>query len=68
MFLERVKSKSFKWERWMGMPGKRCCDSRDGLPVGASLEGELQLSLMQIFPVPLMNFIFILFLPRCGYH
>jgi hypothetical protein len=35
---------------------KGCSDSRDGLPVGASLEGELHLSWMQIFPSPFMPF------------
>jgi hypothetical protein len=36
--------------------GKRCSDSKDGLPVGASVEGELHLSWMQIFPSPFMPF------------
>jgi hypothetical protein len=35
---------------------KRCNDSRDGLLVGASVEGELYLSWMQIFPSPFMPF------------
>jgi hypothetical protein len=42
--------------------GKGCSDSREmyGLPVGASVEGELHLSLMQMFPSPFMPFVFIL--------
>jgi hypothetical protein len=31
-----------------------------GLPVGSSVEGELHLSWMQMFPSPFMHFIFIL--------
>jgi hypothetical protein len=36
-------------------------DSRDGLPVGASVEGELHLSWMQMFPSPFMPFILFFF-------
>jgi hypothetical protein len=45
-----------------GCLGKGCSDSREmhGLPVGASVEGELHLSWMQMFPSPFMPFIFIL--------
>jgi hypothetical protein len=60
-FLERIKSKSCKWVRWMGMPGQRVSDSRDGSPVGASVEGELHLSWMQMFPSPFMPFILFFF-------
>jgi hypothetical protein len=49
MFLERIKSKSCKWVRWMGMLGQKVSDSRDGLPVGAFVEGELHLSWTQCF-------------------
>ena len=42
--------------------GKGCSDNREmyGLHVGASKEGELHLSCMQIFSSPFMPFIFIL--------
>ena len=41
-----------------GCVGKGCSDSREiyGLPMGASVEGELHLSWMQIFPSPFMHF------------
>jgi hypothetical protein len=44
-----------------GCLDKGCSDSREmhGLPVGASVEGELHLSWMQMFPSPFMPFIFI---------
>jgi hypothetical protein len=47
-----------------GCLGKGCSDSREmpGLPVGASVEGELHLSWMQLFPSPFMPFLFILLL------
>jgi hypothetical protein len=46
-----------------GCLDKGCSDSREmhGLPVGASVEGELHLSWMQMFPSPFMSFIFIAF-------
>jgi hypothetical protein len=42
--------------------GKGCSDSREmyGLPVGASVESELDLSWMQMFMSPFMSFVFIL--------
>jgi hypothetical protein len=45
-----------------GCMGKGCSDNREmhDLPVGASVEGELHLSWMQIFSSPFMPFIFIL--------
>jgi hypothetical protein len=36
----------------MGMPGQKV----DGLPMGASVGGELHLSWMKIFPSPFMPF------------
>jgi hypothetical protein len=44
-----------------GCLGKGCSDSREmyGSLVGASIEGELHLSWMQMFPSPFMPFIFI---------
>jgi hypothetical protein len=41
---------------------KGCSDRREthGLPVGASVESELHMSWMQMFPSPFMHFIFIL--------
>jgi hypothetical protein len=42
--------------------GMGCSDSKEvhGLPVGASIEGELNLSWMQMFPSPFMSVIFVL--------
>jgi hypothetical protein len=47
-----------------GCLGKGCNDSRGmyGLLVGASVEGELHLSWMQMFPSPFMPFVFLLLL------
>jgi hypothetical protein len=47
-----------------GCLGKECSDSREihGLPVGASVEGELHLSWMQMFPSPFMPFVFFSFI------
>jgi hypothetical protein len=43
-----------------GCLGKGCSDSREmhGLPVGGTVEGELHLSWMQMFPSPFMPFVF----------
>jgi hypothetical protein len=53
-----------------GCLGKGCSDSREmhGLLVGASVEGELHLSWMQMFPSPFMPFVFflLLFLQEAG--
>jgi hypothetical protein len=47
-----------------GCLGKGCNDSREmhGLPVGVSVEGELHLSWMQMFPSPFMPFVFFSFI------
>jgi hypothetical protein len=47
-----------------GCLGKGCSDSREmhGFPVGSSVEGELHLSWMQMFPSPFMPFVFFLLL------
>jgi hypothetical protein len=47
-----------------GCLGKACSDSMEmhGLHVGASVEGELHLSWMKMFPSPFMPFVFFLFL------
>jgi hypothetical protein len=44
-----------------GCLGKGCSDNREmhGLPVGASVEGELHQSWMRMFPSPFMPFVFI---------
>ena len=60
MFLEEIKSKSCLMDEVdRGCPDKGCSDSREmqGLPVGAFVEGELHLSWMQMFPIPIMSFI-----------
>jgi hypothetical protein len=46
-----------------GCLGKGCSDSRKmyGLPVGTSVEDELHLSWMQMFPSPFMPFVFYCF-------
>jgi hypothetical protein len=47
-----------------GCLGKACSDSMEmhGLPMGASVEGELHLSWMKMFPSPFMPFVFFLFI------
>jgi hypothetical protein len=46
-----------------GCPDKGCSDSREmqGLPMGAFVEGELNLSWMQMFPSPFMPLFFVLY-------
>jgi hypothetical protein len=70
MFPGEIKSKScLVGEVVKGCLDKGCNDSREmhGLPVGVSVEGELHLSLVQMFPSPFMPFILyslLLFLSR----
>jgi hypothetical protein len=47
-----------------GCLGKGCIDNREmhGLPVGASIEGEVHLSWMQMFPSPFMPFVLFFFI------
>jgi hypothetical protein len=46
-----------------GCLDKGCSDRREmhGLPVGVSVEGELHQPWMQMFPIPFMSFIFLLY-------
>jgi len=53
MFLEEIKSKSCNMgEVDKGFPNKGCIESMEmqGLPLGAFVEGELNLSWMKMFP------------------
>ena len=64
MFPEEIKSKSCQMDEVdKGCPDNGCNDSREmhGLPVGASVEGELGLSWMQMFPIPFIPFILYFF-------
>jgi hypothetical protein len=57
VFPGEIKSKPCEWIKWI-----RDVWAMYGLPVGASVEGELHLSWMQMFPSPFMPFVFILLL------
>ena len=62
MFSGEIKSKPCEWMRWIRdvwARGAVTTGECNGLPVGASVEGELHLSWMQMFPSPFMPFVFI---------
>ena len=63
MFPEEIKSKSFRWVRWIRDVLKRgeVIAGECKAYLCAFIEDELHLSWMQMFPSPFMPFIFILF-------
>jgi hypothetical protein len=65
-FLEETSSKPCKWVMWVrDVQASGCSESRGckALPVGAFVEGELNLSWMQIFLSPcLYSFILLFFI------
>jgi hypothetical protein len=64
VFPREIKSKPREWVKWIRDVWARHADSREmhGLPMGASVEGELRLSWMKMFASPFIPFVFFLFL------